>query len=131
MLVIPDSAALERALTLPLSDPIRDLLLLRRDQLGGEIAGHARFVLFGPRDRPCWLEEALGFSVFQNLGDGSWHGDPDYTPGFEWIEDHGFCWEMAFQLTDGDPAHVVIVENAPGVHRDVLEFCAEYASQHA
>ncbi len=127
---ITSSDALERALTLPLPDPIRDLLLLRRDQLGGEIAGHARFVVFEARDRPRWLEEALGFSVFGNAGDGTRHGDPDYSPGFDTYTDHGFAYELTFELT-ADFTHVVIVENAPGVNREVLEFCAKYARQHA
>ncbi|MBA3527431.1 MAG: hypothetical protein H0T82_11010 [Sphingomonas sp.] len=129
MLVISDGAALERAQTL-LPDTIRDLLLLRRDQLGGEIDGHARFVVFEPGDRPCWLEDAMGFSVFQNIASGAWHGDPDFTPGWEWIEDHGHCWEMAFQLTD-DLTHAVIVVNAPGVCRRVADLCRAYALQSA
>ncbi len=130
MLCITSSDALERALTLPLPDEIRDLLLLRREQLGGEIAGHARFVLFQADDRSCWLEEALGFSIFQNLGDGTWHCDPDYSPGFDTCTDHGFAYELTFELTS-DFTHVVIVEKAPGVNRDVLAFCAEFAPQDA
>jgi hypothetical protein len=105
MLVIPDGDALARAQNL-LPAEIRDLLLLRREQLGGEFAGSARFVVFGTGDRPCWLEEALGFDVFANPGDGTRHGDPDFAPGWEWIEDHGHCWELCFVLTDDGPAHV-------------------------
>jgi len=130
VLTINDSGTLERVLSLPIDDRLKELLALRSDQLGGEFAGRARFVVFQPRDVPSWLEETLGWSVFQNAGDGTWHGDPDYSPGFEWIEDHGFCWELAFEFTT-DFTHVVIVENAPGVHRDLLEFCAAYASQDA
>ncbi len=129
MLSISDSAALARALTL-LDPPIRDLLLLRRDQLGGEIAGHARFVLFQTGDRPYWLEEALGFSIFHNLGDGTWHGDPDYSQGFDACLDLGFAYELTFELTS-DFTHVVIVEKAAGVNRQVLAFCAEFAMQDA
>lgn len=130
MLSISSSAALERAKTL-LPDTIRDLLELRRDQLGGEIAGHARFVLFLAADRPCWLEEALGFSIFRNAGDGSRHGDADFTPGWEWIEDHGHCFELCFVLDDSGFAHVVIVENALGVNRQMLDFCVQFARQDA
>lgn len=130
MICITNSAALERAMTLPLPDPVRDLLLLRREQLGGEIAGHARFVLFQVGDRPRWLEEALGFSVFRNAGDGTLYGDADFTPGFDICLDLGFAYELTFEFTE-DFTHVVIVENAPGVHRDVLAFCAEFARQEA
>lgn len=130
MLTITDGGSLTRALELPLEPRLGALLLLREEQLGGEIAAHARFVIFQPGDRPCWLEETLGWSIFQNVGDGTWRGDPDFAPGWEWIEDHGFAYELAFQLTD-DFTHVVIVENAPGVNRDVLEFCRTHALQSA
>ncbi len=131
MLTITDGRSLSRALRMPLDLRLKRLLIKRRDQLGGEIAGHARFVVFEPGSRPCWLEATLGFDIFLNAGDGTRHGDLDFTPGWEWIEDHGHCFELCFVLDDSGFAHVVIVENAPGVHREVLEFCAEFAGQHA
>jgi len=130
MLSLSSGAALARALTLPLPDGIRDLLLLRRGQLGGEFAGAVRFVVFLKRDTLSALEEALGFDPLVNAGDGTRHGDPDYSPGFDTCTDHGFAYELTFELT-ADFTHVVIVENAPGVNREVLEFCAKYARQHA
>ncbi len=129
MLSLSSSDALARALTLPLPDGIRDLLLLRRDQLGREFAGHCRFVVFQPRDTLSRLEEALGWSVFQNAGDGTRHGDPDYSPGFDLIEDHGGFFELTFEFT-ADFTHVVIVESS-GVDRRLLEFCRTYATEHA
>ncbi len=131
MLSIPDSAALERALTLPLDPPLEALLLLRRDQLGGEFAGHARFVVIQPRDLPRWVEEWLGWSIFQNAATGAWWGDTDYSLGAEYIVYHPEVgWEVVFQFTD-DFTHVVIVPDAPGVHRDFLEFCRAHALQRA
>lgn len=128
MLTISSGDALARALTLPLPDGIRDLLLLRREQLG-EFAGHARFVVFRPRDTLSALEEALGFDVFANAGDGTRHGDPDYSPGFDLCVDHGSCFELTFEFT-ADFTHVVIVEGS-GVDRRLLEFCRTYAMQTA
>ncbi|MBA3511248.1 hypothetical protein [Sphingomonas sp.] len=130
MLSLSSGAALARALTLPIDGRLKGLLATRRDQLGGELAGAARFVVVQPRDPPSWVEDALGFSVFQNPGDGTWHGDPDYSPGFDVIEDHGFAYELTFEFT-ADFTHVVIVEKAAGIHRNFLEFCATYAPQHA
>ena len=130
MICISNSADLARALTLQLDPGTGALLLLRRDQLGEYFGENCRFVVFQPGDRPRWLEEALGFSLFENAGDGTRYGDADYSPGFEWIEDHGSFFELAFQFTD-DFTHVLIVENLPGVNRDVLEFCRTYARQHA
>ena len=76
------------------------------------------------------LEDALGFSPFQNLADGSWYGEEGYSPGFDALEDHGFCFELTFELTS-DFTHVLLVENAPGVAPDLLAFCRAFASQHA
>lgn len=129
MLSISDGGALARALDYPLDPPLRDLLLLRQKQLGGDLSG-VRFVIYQPGDRPCTLEETLGWSIFQNRADGTWYGDPDYTPGFEWIEDHGFCFELVFEFT-ADMSHAILIENQPGVHREVLEFCRTYAMQSA
>jgi hypothetical protein len=130
MLTLSSGAAVARALTLPIDGRLRALLALRRDQLGDEFAGCARIVVVEPRDTPSRLEEALGWSVFQNAATGAWHGDPGYSPGFDVIEDHGFAYELTFEFT-ADFTHVVILQKAPGVHRDFLEFCAAYAPQHA
>ena len=130
MIIIDDGDALARALALPLDPRMAALLLERQRQLGGEFKDHCRFVLVGPLDRPCWIEEALGFSPLQNLADGSWYGDAQYSPGFDTLTDHGFAFEITYELTS-DFSHVLLVENAPGVNRDLLEFCRRFASQHA
>lgn len=130
MITIDTSDALSRALTLPLDPKMASLLLLRQTQLGPDFGEHCRFVLVGPLDRPAWIEEALGFSPLQNPADGTWYGDEDYSPGFDALEDHGFCFEMTFELTS-DFTHVLLIENAPGVNRDLLDFCRKYATQHA
>ena len=131
MIVIDDGDALARALALPLDPRTAALLLVRREQLGEDFGEHCRFVVFQPGDRPCWLEEALGFSIYENAGDGTRFGDADYSPGFELIELHsGAVFELVFQFTD-DFSHVVLVEDRPGVNRDVLEFCRKFMSQHA
>ncbi len=130
MLSISSGDALARALNLPLPDGIRDLLLLRRDQLGGEFAGHCRFVDFRPRDTLSSLEETLGFDVFVNAGDGTRYGhDPDHSPGFDLCVDHGGFFELTFEFTT-DFTHVLIVEGT-GVDRRLLEFCRTNAAQHA
>jgi hypothetical protein len=36
---------------MPLDPRLRELLLERQEQLGGEIAGHCRFVIFQPASR--------------------------------------------------------------------------------
>ena len=130
MLTIDSSDALARALALPLDRRMAALLLERQRQLGGEFKDHCRFVVFQAGDRPCWLEDALNFSIFDNAGNGTRYGDADYTLGAELIDDLGFCFELVFQFTD-DFSHVVLVENRTGVNRNVLEYCRTYTTQHA
>jgi hypothetical protein len=109
---------------------MRHLLTTRRDQLGGDFSGTARFVIVQPHDRPRWLEDTLGFSLFQNVGDATWFGDPEFTPGWEWIKDHGFAWELVFIFDDSGFAHVVIFENQQGMSAKLRDLCSTYSSEH-
>lgn len=132
MIVVDSSDALRRALALPLDPRGASLLLRRQAQLGGEIAGHARFVIFQPGDRPTHLADALqGWDLFENPASGTRYGDPDFTPAWEWIEDHGSLWEVCLIGTDDGFANVAIILNTPGVNRDVLALCRAWTPQHA
>ena len=128
MLTITDGGSLSRALKLSIDLRLKQLLIERRDQLGGDIAGGARFVIVQPGDSLQALEAELNFSVFQNPGDGTRLVDPDFTPGWEWIEDHGHCFELIFIMTDDGFAHVVIVQNVQGVDLALLKLCRLYVT---
>ena len=130
MITISDSDALARALALPLDPRTAALLLRRREQLGPNFGEHCRFVLVGPLDRPCWIEAACGMSLFENPGDGTWYGDEDYSPGFDTIEDHGFCYELTFDLSSSFTL-VILVAQAPRVDGRILKFCRTFAPQNA
>ena len=125
MLSITDGWSLGRALRASIDARVKHLLLTRRNQLG--VSDQAHFVLVQPGDTPTRLELLLSFSVFQNLADGSQFGEPDFTPGWEWIEDHGFAYELVFILDDSGFAHVVIVQKANGIDTQLLALCEAYA----
>lgn len=131
MLSIRNGVSLARALASPVDPRIKNLLRKRRDQLGGGITDQAHFVLVQGGDALPDLEQALSFSVFQNAADGSQFGDANFTPGWEWIEDHGCCFELVFMFDDSGFAHVVLVEKAGGVNPELLSLCATYASENA
>lgn len=131
MLTINDGGSLLRALSMPLDDRLKGLLNRRSEELDGSIEDRARFIIVQPRDRPCWVEEGLGFSVFQNPADGSRFGEPDFTPGWEWMENHGSFYELVFILDDSGFAHVVIIEKAERTHPAFLRLCTTYASEEA
>ena len=128
MLTITDGESLTRALSLPLDPRLKQLLIERRDQLGGDITDRARFVIVQPGDTLNGLEAELSFSVFQNPGDGTCFGDPNFTPGWEWLADHGHCFELVFIMTDDGFAHVVLIQNAQGVDPELLKLCGLYVT---
>jgi hypothetical protein len=130
MLTINDGGSLLRALSMPLDIRLKGLLERRAEQLGS-MEDNARFVVVEPGDRARFLEEALGFSPLQNLTDGSRFGDPDFTPGWEWIERHEFGWELCFIFTDDGFAHVVLVPDAPRVSAKLLRLCTQFATEQA
>jgi len=113
---------------MPIDPRLKRLLIKRRDQLGGNITDKARFVIVQPGDNPDALEQELSFPVFQNPGDGTRFDDPDFTPGWEWIEDHGHTFELVFIFDDSGFAHVVLVENAQGVDPELLKLCGLYVT---
>ena len=128
MIVISDGDALARALALPRDPPLAEFLQKRQEQLGGEFSDACRFLIFQPGDRPCLFEATLGWNPFNVSTEDEDRADASLA--FEWIEDHGTFYELAFQFTE-DFTHVVIVESGRGVHRDVLDFCRTAARQHA
>lgn len=129
MLSITDGGSFARALQMPLDVNLRDLLVRRGDQLGGDIVGRAHLVIVQPGDRSASAEEVLGFSPFRNPVDGSSFGEADFTPAWEWIEDHGFCFELAFTFDDSGFAHAIIVEKSPRAPRRLMKLCEAHASE--
>ena len=128
MLTITDGGSLARALNQPIDSFLKRLLIERRDQLGGDIQGNARFIVVYPGDTVDALEHELGWSIFITA-EGYRFGGPNYYPSWEWLADHGHCFEMVFILTDDGFAHVVVVENSPGVDPDLLQLCTTYANE--
>jgi hypothetical protein len=128
MLTIDDGGSLTRALSTSIDPRLRRLLVERRDQLGGRIKGEARFIVVQPGDGLDALETALGFSVLHNQIDGRRFGDPEFSPSWEWLADHGHCYELVFIFDDSGFAHVVLIENSHGVDWELLRLCQLYVT---
>ncbi|HZG45443.1 MAG TPA: hypothetical protein VEZ41_04140 [Allosphingosinicella sp.] len=131
MLSVTDGGSLARALSSSINNHLKNLLTTRFEQLGCDIKGQARFIVAQPADPLPVVHQALGFSPLRNPIDGSRFGDPEFTPAWEWMEDHGFCFELTFIFDDSGFAHVLIVEKAEGVDTELLTLCRTYASEHA
>ncbi|MCL6699092.1 hypothetical protein LZ496_09905 [Sphingomonas sp. NSE70-1] len=129
MITVQDWASLSRVLTSPLDIRLKQLLIERRDQLAEfeDLSEIARFVVVEPGDGRDSLERELGFSVFRNPVDGRLFGDPEFSPGWEWIANHGHCFEFVFIMDDSGYGHVVFVPNEPGIDPELLRLCQAYA----
>ncbi|HZG45490.1 MAG TPA: hypothetical protein VEZ41_04380 [Allosphingosinicella sp.] len=123
MLSITDGGSLARALSRSIDDRLKHLLTTRSAQLGN-IEGQAHFIVAQPADQLSDIQQALGFSPLLNPIDGSRFGEPDFTPAWEWIADHSFCFELTFIFDDSGFAHVLFVEKAEGANLELLSLCA-------
>lgn len=126
MFTITDTLQLT-GLSPPLDRLFGPILRQRAVQLTGgsdfQLRSFARFFIVEVGDRPEAIEAEVGFPVLTNLVDGTRFGDPDFTPSWEWIEDHGGWFELVFILTDDGFAHVLFVEDREGVDPDLLTLC--------
>lgn len=108
MLKLTDRAAVKAALTDPDIDPeLRALLGLRVWQLDDArhqpLGETVQFVVVQPGDTADTIHEAVGFPITYDQAD---------QPGWEWMEDHGAWFELAYVLTD-DLGLVVFVADHP------------------
>lgn len=124
MLSITDRDAVTAALTNQQLDPnLRALIGLRvwqvdtdRRQPLGEIL---QIVVVQPGDPPEVIHKAVGFPITWDQAD---------QPGFEWMNDHGSWFELAYVLAD-DFGMLVFVADHPDTNY-VLRFnCLGFANR--
>ncbi|RDV05954.1 hypothetical protein DXH95_00400 [Sphingorhabdus pulchriflava] len=96
MLSIHEDASLQKALQLPLPEPLRMLLQDRRAMLGYDLPlrDMAQFVVVQAGDTLADVERETGLHIQLTMD------DPDYTPAWEWVIDHGLFYETVFILSD-------------------------------
>jgi len=126
MLTIQDRGTLSRALSLPIDLRVKQLLIERRDQLGGDITDIARFILVQAGDSLKALEHELGFNILKDA-DGLIFPDPNFNGRWEWMADHGYCWESPFIFDDSGFANVIIIQNSPMQNRLLRALCLTFA----
>jgi hypothetical protein len=116
MLSLTDREAVTAALTnRDLDANLRALIGLRAWQLDVDrdrpLSDVVQFVVVQPGDTSEVIHEAVGFPI-------TW--DQAEQPSFEWMEDHGAWFELAYVLTD-DFGMLVFVADDPGTNY-VLRF---------
>ena len=100
---------------------LRQLLTSRRKQL------NCHLYIMENDDTADDLERAIGFPVMTNIFDGVRYPDPDFVPCCEALDDHGFCYELLYLLSDGDDGTLIFI---PKTVRDdeLLAMCGQYTS---
>lgn len=102
---------------------LRALIGLRAWQLDTErdrpLDETIRFVVIQPGDTPAIIHAVVGFPI-------TW--DQAEQPGYEWIEDHGSWFELAYVLTD-DFGLLVFVAEDPGTNFNLLFNCLAVADR--
>ena len=89
---------------------------------------HGFFILVEPGDTSEQIELDTGYSLLKSLFNGTAYGDPEFSPDFEYLEDHDSFCEAVFIFTDSGFAVVMIVPKEDGIDAGILELCAEFAT---
>jgi hypothetical protein len=127
MIILNDPALIDR-----IFDPaIRDLVQKRFSEVcAGEPYDfdlHGYMIVVEPSDSVEILEQEIGCPILHGLFDDSHYGEPDFTPCFEALEDHAYCFEMVFIFNDEGFGVDLFIPKQPGINGDLLAMCAEYA----
>lgn len=90
------------------------LVRRRRSILGDELpfADMAHFVVIEPGDTINDIETAIRWPVRPDIDTG--------TPTWEWVMDHGFCYETVFVLSDDGYAVVLFVQVVKGMDPELM-----------
>lgn len=124
MLSLTDRAAVTAALTNPKLDPnLRALIGLRVWQMDDDrarpLSEIVLFVVVQPGDTSEVIHKAVGFPITWDQAD---------QPGWEWMEDHGSWFELAYALTD-DVGMIVFVADDPGTNFTLRFNCLGVANR--
>lgn len=124
MLSLTDRAAVTAALTNPKLDPnLRALIGLRAWQMDDDrarpLSEIVLFVVVQPGDSSEVIHKAVGFPITWDQAD---------QPGWEWMEDHGSWFELAYALTD-DVGMIVFVADDPATNFTLRFNCLGVANR--
>ena len=89
---------------------------------------HGFFILVQHGDTSEQIESDTGYSLLKSLFNGTVYGEPDFTPDFEYLEDHGGFFEAVFIFADSGFAVVMIVSKEEGIDGRILALCNEFAT---
>jgi hypothetical protein len=86
------------------------------------------FIVAEVGDSVAALETESGCPILGNLFDDIRFPHEDFSPGFEWLEDHDGYYEAVWILNDDGFAVAVFIPKQPDIDPDLLTMCATYAT---
>jgi hypothetical protein len=89
---------------------------------------HGFFILVEAGDTSEQIELQTGYSLLKSLFSDTVYGDPEFTPDFEYLEDHVGFYEAVFIFTDSGFAVVMIVPKEAGIDGRILDLCVEFST---
>jgi hypothetical protein len=132
MLSMRTASAMHAAASTHPDPHFRELLALRLAQLDSgdetDLAELVHIIVFDVGDGLEALEAELGFSPLRNDSDGTVFGQPDFTPTWEWIANHGGWFELVYVFSDWGNGAIVYVRHADGVEPALIDLCAASAN---
>ena len=131
MISLRTMAAIRSTLKLLADNQLRALLTERVEQLtsaweGIDLSDLTHFLIIQAGDTAAEAEHELGWSLLVNPVDGARYGHPDFTPSWEWIEDHGGWYEAVYILSDDGFGISLFVEDTD-TDSELLPLCREHA----
>jgi hypothetical protein len=128
MITLRTATAVKSTLDLLADNKLRSLLTERIQQLtnaweGIDLSDLTHFLIIQPGDTAADAERELGWSLLVNPVDGARFGQPDFTPSWEWIEDHGGWFEAVYIISDDGFGISLFVQDHPATDPELLALC--------
>ena len=132
MIIIYDSADMQRVLAGPIDPDLKAILLGRLELLADfsewDLADLAHFLVCQPGDSIDAIENELGISPFVNLVDGARYPDAAFVPSFEFCIKRKGYFDLTFALSDAGLANCLLVPDRDDIEPTLLELCRFYAT---
>ena len=132
MIIIYDSADMQRVLSGPIDPDLKAILLGRLELLADfsdwDLADLAHFLVCQPGDSIDAIENELGISPFINLVDGARYPDPAFDPSWEFCIARKGYFDLTFCRSDAGLANCLLVPDRDDIEPTLLELCRLYAT---
>lgn len=85
------------------------------------------FLVVEPSDTLEAIAGQLGFVPTINRLTGKRFDDAQFTPHFESVLDHGYCWEVTYIISDSGYGVVLLLPKADGIPQELCDMCQMFA----